>query len=179
MNGDCDRVKLRIRAYNDNPSQAMQLRAELKARKGMAMEKHNSWVNYGAYEAFMASWHWPEQRDPVLDEFERYVHLKTQRPKIIVEYRREGYSPRGSEGVRVTFDHQVRSARAEVLFPEFPFFRKHHPGWVVFEIKCKKLQPPWLRELVQQQGLRITANSKYVQGIEVARPDLVWAWWSA
>ncbi|MCD6331668.1 MAG: polyphosphate polymerase domain-containing protein [Bacteroidales bacterium] len=178
VNGDSDRVKLRIRSYSDTFTKGTRLRTELKARKGIATEKHNSWIEYNTYQKFMSTWHWPDQTDVVLAEFERYIHLKTMRPKIIVEYLREGYYTRSRENIRVTFDHQVRSAHASSLFPEIPFFRMHHPGLLVLEIKCTKTQPTWLKRLVQQQGLRVTPNSKYVQGVEVARSDIVRASWS-
>lgn len=178
VNGDRDRVKLRIRTYSETPSSELNLRTELKARKGIAVEKHNSWIDFQTYSEFMRTWHWPEHSDAVLNEFERYVHLKTQRPKIIVEYQREGFSTRRGENVRITFDHKVRSAHADSLFPEGVFFRNHHPGVIVLEIKCMKSQPPWLRNLIQQFGLRIIPNSKYTRGLESARVDIVTPSWS-
>ena len=36
----------------------------------------------------------------------------------------------------------------------------------------------WLRNIVQKHGLKIVANSKYVQGIEVACPEVVTPAWS-
>jgi hypothetical protein len=178
-NGDSDRNKLRIRNYSKTPQDGTSLRVELKARKGMSMEKHSTWINYDAYQEFMSTWHWPSQSDPVLNEFERYIHLKAQRPKIIVEYQREGYLCRGLEELRVTFDLKVKSARASSLFPEHSFFRPHYPGYIVLEIKCDKSQPDWLRVLVQQHGLHITPNSKYAQGIEVALPEIIRSSWSS
>jgi hypothetical protein len=178
INGDSDRVKLRIRTYSKTPLVNGRLRAELKARKGMVMEKHAAWIGFDAYETFMSRRHWPETSDPVLAEFERYVHLKAQRPKIIIEYLRDGFFARSGDDVRLTFDHKVTSACASTLFPERPFFRKLYPGIVIFEIKCDKRQPNWLRELVQDQGLRIYANSKYARGVEVARPDAITPAWS-
>lgn len=178
LNGDCDRVKLRIRTYSSSPSENTKLRAELKARKGITVEKHSTWIDLHTFQYFMGNWHWPDNDNSVLSEFERYIHLKTQRPKIIVEYLREGYSTRSSEQIRITFDHKVRSAHANILFPEHPFFHYHHPGKIVLEIKCMKNQPPWLRQLVFQHGLRISANSKYTQGIETARKDVVNPSWS-
>ena len=178
VNGDCNRVKLRIRTYQNTSQPDLQIRVELKARKGMAMEKHSTWVSMDAFRDFISSWHWQDTDDPVLAEFERYVHLKTLRPKILVEYQREGYLSRIKEEVRVTFDHHVKSARASSLFPESPFFRNYYPGMVVFEIKCDKRQPLWLRKLAMDQGLCFCANSKFTQGIEMARPDVVRATWS-
>ena len=179
INGDTDRVKLRVRAYQREMEPDMRVRMELKARKGMAMEKHSTWVNWIDFQCFIKNWHWPDPSDQVLSEFERYVHLKTLRPKVLVEYEREGYLTRVDGLVRVTFDHHVRSARSEKLFPQDPFFREYYPGTVVFEIKCDKRQPLWLRKLVQDHGLRLAANSKFAQGIEISRPDIVRATWSA
>lgn len=178
INGDSDRVKLRIRAYQSSPRDDLPIRVELKARKGMAMEKHSAWASMQDYEYFMTTWHWPEANDPVLSEFERYVHLKMLRPKVLVEYQREGYLSRVSQEVRVTFDHHVHGARAKEIFPTNAFFRAYYPGLVVFEIKCDKRQPRWLRTLVQDQDLRLNANSKFAQGIEIAQPDIIRSTWS-
>jgi SPX domain protein involved in polyphosphate accumulation len=49
---------------------------------------------------------------------------------------------------------------------------------IILEIKHSQEQPDWLRRLVEQHSLKIIANSKYAQGIEVARPDLVTPSWS-
>ncbi len=179
VNGDCDRVKLRIRSYSKTPPEGMNLRVELKARKGMVMEKHSTWIDHQAYREFMAESHWKKLADVVLQEFERYLHLKSQNPKIIVEYQREGYLSRGRESLRITFDHKVKSAHASNLFPEQAFFRQHYPGFVIMEIKCDKQQPPWLRELVRVQALCIVPNSKYSQGIEIALPEVVRSTWSS
>jgi hypothetical protein len=126
----------------------------------------------------MGSNHWPALEDPLLIEFERYVRLKTLVPLVLVEYRREGFSARAQQGLRITFDHQVQSARAASLFPPAPIFRAHQRGMVILEIKCNKSQPHWLRQMVQTQGLRIVANSKFTQGIEVSRPETVRPAWS-
>ena len=179
VNGDCDRVKLRIRSYSKCPQVGATLRVELKARKGMAMEKYSTWIDNGAYQQFMSSGHWISKGDAVLEEFERYVHLKAQQPKIIVEYQREGYLSRGREALRITFDHKVCSAHADSLFPEQFFFRPHYPGYIVMEIKCDKSQPQWLRALVQEQALCLVPNSKYAQGIEIALPEIVRSTWSS
>lgn len=179
VNGDCDRVKLRIRTYCITPTTELRLRAELKARRGIITEKFVCWIDHGEYETFMQNGHWLDTTNPVLAEFERLFHLKSMQPQIIVEYQREGYYARSRENLRITFDHHASSAASENLFPEHAIFRRHHSGMIDFEIKCNDFQPGWLREIIQQNGLRITANSKYVQGIETACPKLVREAWSA
>lgn len=178
VDGDCDRVKLRIRTYARSLAEKPDLRVEMKARKGMSMEKHGAFISADQYAAFMRSGSWPEADEPVLLEFERYVRLKGLVPLIVVEYRREGFIARGQLGLRLTFDHQVCGARADSLFPPAPVFRALRRGAIIFEIKCDKSQPAWLRALVQAHGLRIMANSKFAQGIEAARPELVQPGWS-
>jgi len=178
VNGDCDRTKLRIRTYSRSLQENPDIRVEMKARKGMSMEKHSTFISPADYERFMRDNHWPVLEDPLLIEFERYVRLKTLVPLVLVEYRREGFSARAQQGLRITFDHQVQSARAASLFPPAPIFRAHQRGMVILEIKCNKSQPHWLRQMVQTQGLRIVANSKFTQGIEVSRPETVRPAWS-
>lgn len=179
INGDYRRMKLRIRTYRKNPTENAKFRAEIKVRKGVMTDKYISWIDYAAYTEFMSNGHWPDPSNAVLVEFERYFHLKTMRPEIIIEYQREGYYARSKENLRITFDHQVHSAQASSLFPEAPFFRNHHHGVIIFEIKCDDQQPGWLEELVKTNGLCTIANSKYIQGIEVARSGLVRKAWSA
>lgn len=173
VHGDSDRVKLRIRTYSASPSGNSPLRVEFKARRGIAVEKHSTWITLEDYRIFAEKKHWPDSSEPILVEFERYVHLKTLRPKIIVEYMREGYRARSGENLRITFDHQVRSAHADTLFPRDPFFRAHHPGKIVLEVKCDEVQPAWLGRMVTQFGLRPCTNSKYIQGINASRVDVV------
>jgi hypothetical protein len=178
VNGDCDRTKLRIRTYSRSLMENPDIRVEMKARKGMSMEKHSTFISPAYYKRFMQRSHWPVLDDPLLVEFERYVHLKTLVPLILVEYRREGFSARAQQGLRITFDHQVQSAKAVSLFPPAPVFRAHQRGVIILEIKCNKSQPHWLRQMVQTQGLCFVANSKFTQGIETSRPELVRPAWS-
>ncbi len=177
VHGDCDRVKLRIRSYSAEPSRNLPLRAEFKARRGITVEKHSTWIGLDDYQHFSSNRHWLEHTDPILVEFERYVHLKSLRPKIIVEYQREGYRARAGENVRITFDHRVRSAHAAMLFPSRPFFRYHHHDKVVLEIKCDATQPSWLQRMVKTHGLRPCTNSKYIQGINACRRDVTMPSW--
>ena len=179
VDGNSDRIKFRIRTYSQRLDEGTTLRAEMKVRKGAITEKYGSFISSDEYLAFMKQKHWPEVRDQVLEEFERYVHLKTLNPVLLTEYRREGYRSRSREEIRITFDQHVRSAHSDSLFPATPLFHEHHYGLIVLEIKCIKQQPDWLRKLVQQNGLRIMANSKFVQGMMASFPSLVTPSWSA
>lgn len=173
MSGDYDRIKFRIRTYSRVFKKNAIVRVELKVRKGNTMEKFTSFVTGKDYLFFMKNKIWEEENNPVLNEFIRYMHMRDLKPQILIEYLREGYEDRAKKDLRITFDHNVKSAQDNVLFPDSKvFFRYHLPHTVVLEIKCKNDKPVWLTNLVRNYGLRLIANSKFTQGIQAARHDL-------
>ncbi len=173
MEGTYGRTKYRLRTYTDSCENEPEVRAELKVRRGQALEKYSAFVPYRNYLYFIKNRTWPERNSPVLIEFERQVHLHSLRPKILVEYYREAFRSREKNEMRISFDLQVCSCISDTLFPKVTFFRQHHPQNAVLEIKCKTHRPEWLGKLISRYGLIYIANSKYTQGIEASRPDLV------
>ncbi len=179
INGDYGRIKIRVRSYTDQKSMDAPLRVELKTRRGAAMEKFSSFVPNYLYEEFMSKGHWPEGEDnPVLSEFARLYYLRNLKPKLLVQYNRVGLVSRKREDLRITFDRDVASCSAEEVFPRETFFHKHHPELVILEIKCKQDQPRWLSKVVRDHGLKLIANSKYTQGVDFSRHDVVTPMWS-
>lgn len=178
VDGNFGRIKMRLRTYTDNPEERGPVRAELKTRRGNTMVKYSTFVTADEYEEFISTKHWPSTENPVLSEYERLVHVRNQGPKLLVEYRREGYEPRDKSGYRVTFDHRVRSVAAAQLYPKSPLWRDHYSNYIVLEVKCRDQRPPMLVNLMLRYGLKYVANSKYVQGIELACPDVTTPSWS-
>jgi hypothetical protein len=178
INGDFGRIKFRIRTYTDDAAEAAPVRVELKTRRGNTMVKYATFVSAAECDEFLRTRHWPNTEHPVLREFERLALVRNLEPKILVEYRREGYMPRDKSGYRVTFDHWVHSAASDCLYPRNPWFRKHYANEIILEVKCRNQRPPWLANLMLRYGLKFTANSKFVQGIELACPDVVTPIWS-
>lgn len=178
VDGDYDRIKLRIRSYSPELEPDTTLRAEIKVRKGSIMEKHSVFISAQEYSFFIENRKWQNAINPVLVEFERYCWLKTLEPQLLVQYQREGFVARFDEGVRITFDYRVTSASAKSLFPNTPILREHHRNIVILEIKCRKNQPYWLLDLVRRHGLRVMACSKYCKGIETSKANLVTPSWS-
>ncbi len=174
IEGNFGRIKCRIRTYNVLPDNSSLLRVELKNRWGESIEKYSTAVSIADYLGFMKTRHWPNSsNDPILQEFERIYYLRALRPKVLVEYYREGYKPRTNEELRITMDHDVRSCSTDSLYPKPALFKNHHYHIIVLEVKCRREQPPWLSRLVRSHSLKYIANSKYTQGIEAVRPDLV------
>lgn len=177
VDGNCDRVKFRLRSYSDQAEASPDIRVEMKVRKGNVMEKYGCFVPYPVYEVFTHSGHWPTDQEPVLIEFERYLALWRLVPKTLVQYRREGYSDRAREGIRLTFDQQVMSAAASTLFPVSPFFRRQYEQQVVLEIKHRQQLPKWLERLIKAYDLKVVANSKYAMAVETAQHDVILPAW--
>jgi len=176
--GNCDRTKLRIRTYSSHLDENTEIRVEMKSRKGIIIEKHSTFIPLSFYQTYIKEGYWPILEDKLLIEFDRTVRLKSLHPLILVQYKREGYRSNGRENLRITFDHEVESTRSKSLFSYNSVFKTHKRGVVVLEIKCNKSQPYWLRQLIKTHGLRIVPNSKFAQGIELSRPEIVLPMWS-
>lgn len=170
--GDYGRVKLRIRSYTDQPNDQTRLSAEFKTKFGNVMKKFGAFVSMDEYKEFINTFHWPEARNPVMEDFERLTILKGMRPKTVVQYHRQGYKSREGHDLRITLDHNVKSAPADTLFQKDLFFKQHVYDTVVLEIKADMEKPKWLCDIVKRHGLKAESNSKYAQSIETSRPDI-------
>lgn len=174
MNGDHERVKLRLRTYSKDINECDSVRVELKVRHSNSMIKHSRWVGIDDYKEFIQTRHWPDRSDAVLSEFERICHVMDLQPKVLVEYYRDGYAARLNSALRITFDHYVSGICSDELFPSCTSFeRQFHPGVIVMEIKSNEELPSWLRSMIQTYGLKWVANSKFSHGIQTTRKDLM------
>jgi hypothetical protein len=172
MNGDSSRVKFRFRTYHREFAETKSIRVELKLRQGNLTSKKNVFVPLEEYQHFMRYRHWANVQDPITTEFERQRLIQDLRPIILIEYDREGYQTKLKSSLRITFDHHVRGAHAKYLFPKQVFYKALLPKNLILEIKFKENLPDWLENLVRAQGLKVIANSKYTQGLQIARHDL-------
>ncbi len=171
--GQFGRIKIRLRVYQDFYDDKGTLSVELKTKKGSRMTKYAALMPLSSYQYFLKEGIFPEKDNPVVDEFIRLKMTRLLEPQLIVQYCREGYVPKAHGNLRITFDHGVSSTRAKVLFPNSPILKSHRPKNIILEIKCQQKQPVWLQKIVKSQNLKMTTNSKYVQGIEVIRPNMV------
>ncbi len=173
VHGDSHRCKLRFRSYGLEPAAAPYVSLELKTKIGDRTDKFSSFVdtppagNLRHYFRALQS-----STDPVVKEFLRRVYVQHLQPKVLVQYRRQGFVTRDPSPLRVTLDHQVESAAAATLFPPRTRFRGHGPA-VVLEVKTDIDPPHWLQGLVVQCGLPVQKNSKYAQAVENAAWDVI------
>ena len=94
---------------------------------------------------------------------ELYAKMKYQglRPKTIVDYTREPFIY-GPGNVRVTFDYNIRTGLfcTDFLNPDAVTIPAGDPV-ILMEVKWDAYLPSVIREIVQTQGRRATAFSKY------------------
>ena len=94
---------------------------------------------------------------------ELYHKMRTQglRPKTLVDYTREAFVyPAGN--VRVTLDYDIRTGlgRTDLLDPRVPTLPI--PGDpILLEVKWDNFLPGVIRDVIQLEGVRSTAFSKY------------------
>ena len=178
VGGHSSRAKYRIRTYGDSLAESPDIRVEIKLRQANLTQKFGSFIRITDYQHFLRYRHWPNPDDPVLQEFERNTHLKDLAPKVLVEYQREGFYTKDGKEIRITFDHDLRTAASRNLFPAQVFWHNHLEPKVVLEIKHQEILPGWLTDIIRQHGLKIVANSKYALGVAASCKDLLYSGWN-
>ncbi|MFP4432233.1 MAG: polyphosphate polymerase domain-containing protein [Spirochaetaceae bacterium] len=171
--GDFGRIKLRIRSYTDRWAECRKVSVEIKTKQANAMVKYSTHVEAREYEEFVKTGRWPSHRDETVNEFERLRRVRRLVPVCLVQYRREGFRARDGSAVRLTIDHKVESTRASWLFPDSPILKEHRPRRTILEVKTQEKEPDWLLGMIKEHRLKAWANSKYWQGIEIIRPNMV------
>ncbi|MGN1120197.1 MAG: polyphosphate polymerase domain-containing protein, partial [Oscillospiraceae bacterium] len=159
LDGINRREKFRIRFYNGD---ATLIHLEKKSKLNglgsketavLSAEQANSIAN-GEF-AFLK-----ELPDPLCREL--YCKMKTQglRPKTIVDYTREPFIfPAGN--VRVTLDYDIRTGSHCADFLSMDCVTLPASGAIILEVKWDEFLPDIIRDLVQLDGRRTGAFSKY------------------
>lgn len=178
------RRKFRIRGYNDLEADSrvvMEIKRKIEARQ----KKYRSRImfrdiekvmNYGELDKYVLT---NAGDDLQIDNGSKFLyHIKKGKfiPTCLVVYEREAYYGKFDQGVRITFDKNIRSR----LYPELNslydeqgmklVFRNHF----ILEIKYfGYMMPVWARSVVQEFRLRNDALSKYTTGIDANREKVL------
>ncbi len=158
INGVNKREKFRLRYYNDGVDSVS---LEKKSKINGLCSKEQIKLSNAQVKAILSG----EDIDTgdksnLLTEF--IVKMKTQglKPRTIVDYIREPFVyPVGN--VRVTLDHQIRTGlySTDFLNPESVTIPADTTA--ILEVKWDEFLPAMIRDIVQLQGKRNTAFSKY------------------
>jgi hypothetical protein len=175
------RRKFRIRGY-DRPKPDSRVVFEIKRKIENRIKKHRSFVGYSNVSELLASGQVEkfvinDNKCPkAIEDAQRFMfHVKKSQliPTCLIVYEREAWHGRFDQGVRITFDKNIRSKSfpgIDELFDDNNMnylFRNHF----ILEIKYfTDSMPLWARSLVQEFRLRNDALSKYAIGFDACSP---------
>ena len=154
------REKFRIRLYNNDPSV---IHLEKKSKRGGLGSKHLVSITAKETQRIISGdidWMHDDERE-LLQELHQKMRAQGLKPRTIVDYTREPFIfPAGN--VRVTLDYDIRTGlcSTDVLSPDC--LTVPVPGNpAVLEVKCDEFLPDVIRDIVQLEGRRTGAFSKY------------------
>ena len=173
--GQKNRMKLRIRFYDDDAGSPALL--ELKRRITDAVAKERAVVTRDGVRQLLRgqaprpSWLMAGEKDRrSLDALLNFCHLRDRLgcgASIYVSYRREAYVSADNNSIRVTFDRQLVGSLYE---PGTDLRTPVHGARptvgngdsVILELKFTDRFPAWMHELVQLFGLQRVSVPKYI-----------------
>jgi hypothetical protein len=170
----CNRFKLRIRCYDDEPLSPVFF--EIKRKLNRVVYKSRARVSKDRLDDILRGHYLPpeatEADRTVLRQFVHYTQCLMARPVVLVRYMREAFENRTDARVRVTFDRQLSY---QVM--DKPVIKLNGPGWrkvpinfVVLEIKFTGQFPSWLTDMVRLFELNRQSMSKYCQSVRYIVP---------
>lgn len=163
INGINMREKFRLRFYNDDVSY---IRLEKKSKiNGLCSKAATVLTIKETQKILNGDWEWLAKSDvPLLRELYLKLSTKGLRPKTIIDYHRDAYIyPAGN--VRVTLDYNIRTGLNGVDFlnPECVTIPVSDSP-IILEVKWDEFLPGIIRDVVQLEGRRNGAYSKYAAG---------------
>ena len=176
-----NRFKLRIRFYDDNTDSPVFL--EIKRRVTNVIQKRRAGVSREAGRKIVAGAS-PNPSMLVKDSAEQrealtlFCRLRDQLGAvghIYVDYLREAFECESGSHYRVTFDREIHGSKyvpgSELAMP--PRRKMARISDVVLEFKFVDRPAPWMKELAQRFGLKAISVPKYVECVDVVRPNVV------
>lgn len=156
------REKFRIRFYNDDLSHVM---LEKKIKTGRLSLKYSAPVTEDECRRILSGdtgW-MKEHPDDLVRELYAKMKYQQLRPRLMVSYLREPYVyPAGN--VRVTFDSEIRTSlfRRELLTEgASDISATDMPQDMILEVKYDAFLPEIIQDIIQSDGIRQQAFSKY------------------
>jgi len=171
ISGNKYRQKLRLRGYGDvhsNDEVFFEIKQRYsstvqKRRVGMHLDDAYSLINDDILDKAKHS----DKKLKVIEEVRYLQSLHALEPKAVVSYDRKAFMGRYEDGLRITFDTNLKCRNAnhglEGIHKEQYFM---HPGLAVLEIKTNEKVPIWLISLIQRHSIEAERVSKYCLSVE-------------
>lgn len=166
--GTSYRKKFRIRIYNGSSDpiflECKEKRSELGRKSACRISKTH------CEEIIGGNFRFPENPEPVLQNFFLYYRAKLYRPKVVVEYERTPFVCRAGN-VRITFDRNIAATArtSDFLNPHIHARPVMPTGMHLLEVKYDGLLPDYIYHELQLGHLQQTAYSKYYTSRRVTK----------
>ncbi len=160
VNGVSQREKFRIRYYNDD-IRSLTLEKKIK-HHGLCM-KCAERISYDDCRRILSGdIYGIKGRGALMSELLSKMQTQLLKPRVLVSYEREPYIY-GPGNVRVTFDMNVRTTMfsQELLGNRNGISACDEPGEMIMEVKYDDFLPGIISDIIQTDGLRQQAFSKY------------------
>jgi hypothetical protein len=176
----CNRFKLRIRGYDDDPNSPVFF--EIKRKLNGIIYKSRARAGKDQIAEILKGHFLPPQAKEsdraTLKQFVHYTQCLHARPIVFVRYRREAFEGETDTRSRITFDRELC-----YLSTDKPVYQINGPGWkrmpidfVVLEIKFTEFFPAWLVDLTRIFNLNRQSMSKYGNAVRQLTPAGLTNW---
>ena len=162
IDGVAHREKFRIRYYDDDLS-FISLEKKIKHNDlCLKLQSPLPLADFRAIATDPAAWS-PDCPAPLVRELAIKMKTRQLRPRVLVSYTREAFVY-AAGNVRVTFDSNIRTSLFATDFADGAppdISAADSPGDIVLEVKYDEFLPDIIQCLLQCEGLRQQAFSKY------------------
>lgn len=177
LEGIKHRKKFRLRGYNLPDQENGKVFFEIKRKYEDPIMKNRAPSEYelaqDMFNGFNFNDYLPDKikyplAEDNLKRFFYHYHADRLRPVVLVIYEREAFLGIHDEGIRVTFDKNLRS----VAFPAIDELynedrvRRSLKDKFILEVKFNDHYPAWMKSIVGMVGLKRQSASKYVISIK-------------
>ncbi len=175
VSGEANRLKVRLRGYRPTAPVFFEIKRKyeapiMKNRASTSFENALKMFENEPVSAFF-----DENQQKSADNASRFfyqIHARRMRPVVNVIYEREPYMPKTLDldnDCRITIDKNLRSVawpRVDQLFDDSGGLRWALNGCFILEIKFNRYCPSWIKQFLEDYGLRKEAASKYCVTID-------------
>ncbi|OGZ45470.1 MAG: hypothetical protein A2756_00430 [Candidatus Ryanbacteria bacterium RIFCSPHIGHO2_01_FULL_48_27] len=169
--GFLERKKLRARIYADHWDGQSPIWIEVKKKRDMAFQKTRALLSPEEWQelcnhsyATLLARARPTKDQIALEEFVWYTLQEGRRPTAYVRYKRTPFLREDDETLRITFDEDIRCARANNLSPQ-PFADRITEQ-IIMEVKFAARLPAWFHSMIKKLDIRRESFSKYGHSID-------------
>lgn len=153
--------KLRLRSYGTSPA-ASPAFLELKKKCGGIVYKRRMSLSLGEAEDYLYHGIHPAKDSQILREIEWVLSRYSLFPAVYLSYDRTAYTGIQDDGLRITFDTNIRGRQDALSLRAGSFGNALlPPDTVLMEVKLPNAMPLWMSRLFAQMQLYPVSFSKY------------------